>query len=763
MDDLIAELRRQIRAEQQRADESKRHPEQIRQRIEEAEEKLRSTTLPEYIEHCHEFIFQRFEVETSQTLTSKGPVASPKDQWLPAKLLPWVDFLYQQKGIFERLHSTFPDDKRAFMNKSRICEYGDWVARKKVANEKQLERVLDHLVEQPVSSIIEQLVKEDAAKDEFKLGRGIEFDNDAKEMGDMGEEPLWRHGGPNVNQLRADQVCVYKKGLADPGLRTLALVIEYKAPHKLPLPHLRLGLREMDIQEEVVNRVTKPTDKQEHFQYNADRLAAAAVTHIYHYMIEGGLEYSCLTTGEAFVFFKIDWNNPDILLFHLADPRAEVEANPSDARYCTAVSQVLAFTLLAMSAQPHGQVKRYHAIDGSRKWAVDYGEILRQMPESERNQSPPPSAFVPRTYDSFIRSPFMTQRQVGTLSTCGPLSDDFRGGQSPDRFDDDARRSLPKSTSPQRSNHIQGGQQDSSSLQVAASQGSAGHSQGRQYCTQKCLRGLVRGEALDLGCPNVRLHDPHCRHHPLDHASWVLSLHQQLDNSLDDGVVPLGIQGARGVAFQVTLLALGYTFFAKATVPEFVMDLNHETSLYQKLEPLQGLSIPVLLGTIDLKRPYYYDVRVRLVHMVFLSWCGEPIDRDSPPPASLLDIQEELVAHTRKLHALGVVHRDIRRQNVLWCSEIGGPMLIDFDRSEVLEPLRPPRVEALRGQRRLDNDPHRMRQSPRKLAAKGGRELVSVNSPGGLRRQRQNLSLYTDARKSLLREDISAAFWALRI
>ena len=210
-------------------------------------------------------MFKRFTVETNQKLTSKALVAKPKDKWLPTKLLPWAGFLDQQKAVFERLQSTFPDDKRAFMTENYSRGVGDDVGQMKAADEKQLERLLGYLVGRPVSSIVEQLVKENAAKDEFKLGEGIELELYPNDMGDMGQEPLYRRGDPNLQWLRADQICAYKKSLADLGERALAFVIEYKPPHKLPLPHLRHGLREMDIEEEVVNRVTTPNDGQERF------------------------------------------------------------------------------------------------------------------------------------------------------------------------------------------------------------------------------------------------------------------------------------------------------------------------------------------------------------------------------------------------------------------------------------------------------------------------------------------------------------------
>ncbi len=86
----------------------------------------------------------------------------------------------------------------------------------------------------------------------------------------------------------------------------MAYVLEYKAPHKLTPPHLRAGLRPMDMHDAVVNRSTVPAtgDAAVLFQYHADRLVAAAVTQTFHYMIEGGLQYGLLTTGEAIVFLR---------------------------------------------------------------------------------------------------------------------------------------------------------------------------------------------------------------------------------------------------------------------------------------------------------------------------------------------------------------------------------------------------------------------------------------------------------------------------
>ena len=131
----------------------------------------------------------------------------------------------------------------------------------------------------------------------------------------------------------------------------MAYVLEYKAPHKLTAPHLRAGLRPMDVHNDVVNRSTVPVTGGATilFQYHADRLVTAAVTQTFHYMIEGGLEYGLLTTGEAIVFLRVDWTDPTTLFYPLAEPASEVLAHPEAYCACTAVAQVLAFSLMALS------------------------------------------------------------------------------------------------------------------------------------------------------------------------------------------------------------------------------------------------------------------------------------------------------------------------------------------------------------------------------------------------------------------------------
>lgn len=491
----------------------------------------------------------------------------------------------------------------------------------------------------PVTSIIAELKEVEEARMAFDLGNGI----------------LFCHK------------CVYRSDNAGSSRPALIYVYEYKSPHELTAPHLRVGLCPMNIYKDVVNRKTIPTsvDPDGCFQYHAKRLTALAITEIYQYMIEGGLEYGLLTTGEAIVFLKVDWREPETLFYHLAEPEAETAAHPNHFRLCTAVGQYLAFDLMALGPagerRLHGQEERRQATENLKTWNEDFETTLRSIPEDERNAPKSSPGYIPEAYEGVDRSPYHKRRSQRILAQ-------------------QARE--------------QGGERGASNDKE----------QGRPYCKQKCLAGLVNGDVLDPRCPNMSLHSrqpsnhhghdtgpgrAHARH-PIDHAEFLELLRQQLERILDDGITPLGLSGACGVLFRVTLLAYCYTFVSKGTFREFVKDLEHEAAVYRRLQPIQGRHVPVFLGAIDLlsmNQIYYYDYRAYVIHMTFLSWGGNEIDLAIADGAEG-ELEGGAVRSLRAIHQLGVLHKDIRRPNMLFNAEINGVLIIDFERALLLEPPR---------------------------------------------------------------------------
>jgi hypothetical protein len=593
-----------------------------------------------------------------------------------------------------------------------------------------LEYFLHVSVEDPVRAIIQQLKEVGPICEAFQIGDGVIFENHPHALSEVAEEVVEKEFPPTprtpdhrqrLHQLRPDQICVYRSDDTPAARRTMVFVSEYKPPHKLTAPHLRLGLRAMDVFREVVNRKTIPTsvDPTSRFQYHADKLTASAVTQTYHYMIESGLEYGLLTTGEAIVFLKVDWDEPETLYYHLAEPGPEASAHPGNLDICTAVGQYLAFTLTALGSpreqRGHGQDERGRVQQNLKTWAEDFESTLRSIPADQRLPSPDDApAYQPTTYRNVDRSPYRLRkrdtRRGDRQIDRAPLGRDERREPSDDESvprppdtptalgrrtnQDGTRRSQRLTQQPLRR---QGGEQD------------------KEYCTQQCLLGLLRQSPLDPECPNVALHRQKNRayaraRHPVDHAEWLELLWKQLEQSLDDGITQMGQGGARGVLFKVTLLEYGYTFVGKGTVRAFIKDLEHEAAVYNRLKPAQGLHVPVFLGAIDLRsmnKTYYYDHRVYVVHLTFLSWGGSSLTAAVDAGASTKSLQDMAVQSLKAMHQRGVVHKDVRLPNMLFNREINGVMVIDFERALILQPPRLPLAQLVISNKRR-RDPQRM-------------------------------------------------------
>ena len=209
----------------------------------------------------------------------------------------------------------------------------------------------------------------------------------------------------------------------------------------------------------------------------------------------------------------------------------------------------------------------------------------------------------------------------------------------------------------------------------------------RQYCTQRCLMGIMDQGEFDGQCPNVLEHARESTdyHHNLDSQEFLWLIQQQLAKERDADCYPLWIQGARGAMFKVSLTSHGYTVAAKATVFAFVTDLKHEEAVYECLRTLQGTYVPVCLGGIDLHVPYYHR-DVELIHMMFMAWGGEALCECREILGHVeKDVSQVAVEGMQAMHALGVLRRDVATHNMLWNGECDRVIFVDFERSVVFE------------------------------------------------------------------------------
>jgi len=157
----------------------------------------------------------------------------------------------------------------------------------------------------------------------------------------------------------------------------------------------------------------------------------------------------------------------------------------------------------------------------------------------------------------------------------------------------------------------------------------------------------------------------------------------QLARDRDSNCEPLYIQGARGALFKLALASHGYTVAAKGTISTLIPYLRHEATVYKRLRSLQGVCIPVCLGAIDLVRPYYNNGS-QIVHMLFLSWGGTRIDRHIDRN-NMCDVLAQATSSLQAIHRLGVLHHDAMPRNMLWNTEGGGVMVVDFEQAKVVE------------------------------------------------------------------------------
>ncbi|KAL4810678.1 hypothetical protein BDV18DRAFT_155290 [Aspergillus unguis] len=109
------------------------------------------------------------------------------------------------------------------------------------------------------------------------------------------------------------------------------------------------GLHQIDLDRDAIGQEGNT------FESYATRLIAAVITQIFSYMIDSGTRYGYICTGEAFVFLQIPKDDPTTVEYYLSIPNQDVQADDELHIQRTAIGQVLAFTLQALTADAPSQ------------------------------------------------------------------------------------------------------------------------------------------------------------------------------------------------------------------------------------------------------------------------------------------------------------------------------------------------------------------------------------------------------------------------
>lgn len=684
----------------------------IRKRMMRAEEKIRKTTLPEFLDACHVHLHSNLIIQTT-ALSTKGDPSNATDKMRPERILTWDEFPTSQEVIWKDLQRSDFTHQRHFTSLNTLEESGEAIRKRMMSSGLDLNHFERATVEDHVASIVTELYNSPLLRDRFCLKGSVRFENHANSLSpdwDIAENMqhlnifgkrrsprlVARDGQPSESSAsqsvagaitgaakttrpRADQFCVYNMSgeTADTKYRIAAFIIEYKAPHKLHLGCIYEGLSDMNLEEVVHRRETdSPQDK---FR----RLIAAAITQAFSYMVQAGLEYGYVCTGEAFIFLRVP-DNPETVHYFLSVPKGDVgettglssDVNGPNRLHLTAVGQVLAFTLQALKTPPRSQSWRTNAVARLKTWKVVYDELLNNISDADI----PSSEYRPSPQNIFLRmSPIRLRPRVALTSSSGCRLPPAEGHSSDDESGPDSE--TPSRTYRQPTTQALAQAPDPAS-KASIGQNSRHRGKNMQYCTQKCLRGLVDGSSLDKTCPNAGDHGK--SHHQIDRPTLIKLLSQQLSETLDIDCMSVGVHGARGVLFMVRLTSHGYTLAAKGTTSDFVAHLKHEAVVYERLRPIQGIHVPVFLGSIDLDHPYMYDGIADIVHMMCMGYGGQPIYRRIMA-ANRVQITQQAERSIQAIHQFGVLHRDLEPRNILWDPKLGQTMIIDFERAEVQE------------------------------------------------------------------------------
>ncbi|PHH92518.1 hypothetical protein CDD83_7015 [Cordyceps sp. RAO-2017] len=216
-----------------------------------------------------------------------------------------------------------------------------------------------------------------------------------------------------------------------------------------------------------------------------------------------------------------------MLYHHPAEPSPEVLAHPDNFRMYTAVGQYLALTLMALgSPGERRQEERRCACERLKTWAEDFEATLHSIPKDERWAPDSSPSIQPITYEGVERSPYLLRRRKRRSAANQLCEESLEEDDRQESSDDDSAHRSPGTPTPTGRSMGQGTRRSQRLLAQRPRE------QDQQYCTQKCLLGLVKGTFLDLTCPNVALHRKKYAHasmrHPVNHGELLRLLWKQL-------------------------------------------------------------------------------------------------------------------------------------------------------------------------------------------------------------------------------------------
>lgn len=209
---------------------------------------------------------------------------------------------------------------------------------------------------------------------------------------------------------------------------------------------------------------------------------------------------------------------------------------------------------------------------------------------------------------------------------------------------------------------------------------------GSAYCSHDCLMNNKKPDRLTIQtCPNQAFHDDQGFATKL--FTQLLAAQLSSTDSNDSGLTLLGKSGRSGVLYKVHLRQTGHCLVAKSYKNEDLKWLQNELSVYDRLQDLQGIHIPVCCGAFHFQQPVKEAGGRFIQHLLLLSWAGEGLSSGNvdygATQAMEAQVRPQLMSALRQIHEFQVVHGDTERRNFLFDQSAQRFILVDFERSRL--------------------------------------------------------------------------------
>lgn len=682
---------------------------------EEIEHQSRLTTIPEILDLYNQ-LFMTINVKEKPMVLTSGDISVPTRGKYPERIIPWDDFAKRQQEIWNIICASSTYSEPLFGSLGSIGSRRTWsinwcsdlISKEKVA-------VLD-----PVEAILEEFFNNDELRQKLHLLGGVSFiksryfhpgnqerstltplDQSSKSEGAKVHFAIKSEKDTRdfYGDCQPDKLCILN---LETGQQRLLYGIEYKLPCTLLATDIV-----QDLRGEILPGRYLMSKDDESLEFYTRREVFALITGLFSYLVKTGVQYGYVSTGDIMIFLHIS-DDPEQIEYHVWNPRDFDFSQPSSL-HNTALAEVIAFSLQALTAEL--PLQAWHdAAANLETWAVEGANILecrpesvqhehfrRNMPANQSSQSATPHYSSSTALRLKRRAKHIARREeheeddepgssnLGVQDLkCWPQGSKS-GDESEDSTDEESRR-IPAGVSSRAEISNVGRVRkkrklDGDELTGRFTENSGKRVLDRDYCSLPCLLGLARGGDLDHNCPNIA---DHGKKH-LTRLKYQRLVQEQLarDRGHHTDCEPLWIGGSRGAMFKVTLTAYGYTVIAKGVRSHDVPYLIHEAKIYRHLQSIQGIHIPVCLGSANLILPYYYQ-GAKFVRFLFQSYAGVPVSQIIHAEAKA-DILSKITYAVDAIHRLSVLHRDLVPRNIMTDAKSGSIQIIDFERAEIRE------------------------------------------------------------------------------